>query len=106
VLEKQHFDFDPGNGYYAPDDYKRYGITAHGLRRPGQETGLALHAVLGRQRDETFDSWQSANDFDATLIFGALSKWEGRITAAYTQRAQTSGAYEAVMWSEQVTRRF
>jgi hypothetical protein len=106
VVEHQHFDFDPGNGYYAPDDYKRYGITAHGYVGLGTETGLALHAVLGRQRDETFDSWQSANDFDATLIFGALSKWEGRVTAAYTQRAQTSGAYEAVMWSVQVTRRF
>jgi len=106
VVEKQHFDFDPGNGYYAPDDYKRYGITAHGYVGLGAETGLALHAVLGRQRDETFDAWESANDFDATLIFGALSKWEGRLTAAYTQRAQTSGAYEAVMWSVQVTRRF
>jgi hypothetical protein len=106
VLEKQHFDFDPGNGYYAPDDYKRYGITAHGYVGLGAETGLSLHAVLGRQRDETFDSWQSANDFDATLIFGSLSKWEGRVTAAYTQRAQTSGAYEAVMWAVQVTRRF
>lgn len=106
IVEHQHYDFNPGNGYYAPDDYRRYGLTAHAYVGLGVESGLALHAVLGRQRDETFSSWKSANDFDATLIVGALSKWEGRFTVAYTQRAQDFGAYEGVSVGATVTRRF
>lgn len=106
VAEHMHYDFDPGNGYYAPDDYKRYGLTAHAYVGLGVETGLSLHAVLGRQKDESFSSWKSANDFDATLIVGALSKWEGRFTVAYSQRAQNTGAYEAFSAGVTVTRRF
>ena len=106
VLQHMHYDFNPGNGYYAPDNYRRYGVTFHSYVGLGAETGLALHAVLGRQRDESFISWRPANDFDATLIVGALSKWEGRFTVAYTQRAQNTGAYEGVSWAFQVTRRF
>ena len=62
--------------------------------------------MLGRQRDETFTSWRSANDLDATLLLGALSKWEWRLTAAYSQRALNTGAYEGYSVSAQVTRRF
>jgi hypothetical protein len=106
VVERMHYDFATSNGYYAPDDYRRYGLTAHAWLGLGEESGIALHGVLGRQRDETFDSWKSANDFDATLIVGSLSKWEGRFTVAYSQRAQNTGAYEAFYAGAQVIRRF
>ena len=106
IAEHMHYDSNPGNGYYAPDNYRRYGVTAHAYVGLGYETGLSLHAVLGRQRDESFPSWKSANDFDATLTLGALSKWETKIFAAYSQRAQATGAYEAVSFGVQFTRRF
>ena len=106
VAEHMHYDFNPGNGYYAPDNYRRYGITAHSYIGLGYETGLSLHAVLGRQRDETFPSWKSANDFDAALVTGTLSKWQTMVFVAYSQRAQASGAYEGVSFGVQFTRRF
>ena len=106
VVEHLHYDAYSPNGYYAPDNYRRYGITAHAYVGLGGDRGLALHAVLGRQRDEFFDSWHSANDLDATLVIGALSKWETRLTAAYTQRAQNIGAYEGYSLQATITRRF
>ena len=106
VVEHLHYDHYSLNGYYAPDNYRRYGLTAHAYVGLGRERGLSLHAVLGRQRDEFFDGWHSANDFDATLVLGALSKWETRLTAAYTQRAQNIGAYEGYSLSALITRRF
>jgi hypothetical protein len=106
IVEHMHYDSYTTNGYYAPDNYRHYGLTAHAYVGLGPETGLSLHAVLGRQRDETFDSWTSANDFDATLLLGALSKWEWRLTAAYSQRALNTGAYEGYSLQALVTRRF
>jgi tetratricopeptide (TPR) repeat protein len=106
VVERMHYDSYSLNGYYAPDDYRRYGLTAHAYVGLGRERGLSLHAVLGRQRDELFDGWRSANDVDATLILGALSKWETRVTVAYSQRAQNIGAYEGYSVSAVITRRF
>jgi hypothetical protein len=35
-----------------------------------------------------------------------LSKWEWRLSAAYSQRALNTGAYEGYSVSAQVTRRF
>jgi hypothetical protein len=106
VAEHMHYDFDPGHGYYAPDNYRRYGLTAHAYVGLGYETGLSLHAVLGRQRDETFSSWKSANDFDVAFMTGTLSKWETKVFAACSQRAQATGAYEAISFGVQLTRRF
>jgi hypothetical protein len=106
VVEHLHYDSYSLNGYYAPDNYRRYGITAHGYIGLGGDRGLSFHAVLGRQRDETFDGWRSANDVDATLVLGALSKWETRLTAAYSQRAQNTGAYEGYFVGATITRRF
>jgi hypothetical protein len=106
VAEHMHYDFDPGNGYYAPDNYRRYGLTGHAYVGLGYETGLSLHAVLGRQRDETFSSWKSANDFDVAFMTGTLSKWETKVFAAYSQRAQASGVYHATSFGVQLTYRF
>jgi hypothetical protein len=106
LVEHMHYDERTLNGYYAPDNYRRYGATAHAYVGLGPETGLSLHAVLGRQRDETFTGWRSANDLDASLVLGALSKWEWRLSAAYSQRALNTGAYEGYSVSAQVTRRF
>jgi hypothetical protein len=106
IVEHMHYDHYTLNGYYAPDNYRRYGLTAHAYVGLGADRGLSLHAVLGRQRDETFHGWTSANDLDATLVLGALSTWETRLTAAYSQRALNTGAYEGYFVGATITRRF
>jgi tetratricopeptide repeat protein len=100
------YDDDPGNGYYAPDDYRRYGLTANAYVALGENTGLSLQAGLGRQRDETFTSWRRANDASAAIVFGIFSPWQLTLHAAYSERVQTSGAYEGRSWGLDLTRRF
>jgi hypothetical protein len=104
----QHLSHDQnlGNGYYAPDRYRRYGLTAHAYFGLGDDVGLSLQGGLGRQRDETFSSWRRANDLSAALVFGIYSPWQFLIHAGYSERVQMSGAYEGYSWGMALTRRF
>ena len=102
----QPFDDNPGNGYYAPDDYRRYALTGFSYIGISEDVGLSLQAGLGRQRDETFDSWRRANDFNAQLVFGILSPWQFSINAGYSERVQNTGAYEGHTWGVTLTHRF
>jgi len=106
ALQHLSYDHDPGNGYYAPDDYRRYAVTANAYFALGENVALALQGGLGRQRDETFGSWRRANDLAASLVFGTLSPWQLSLNAAYSERVQTSGAYEGHSWGMTLTRRF
>jgi tetratricopeptide (TPR) repeat protein len=104
----QHLSFDdnPGNGYYAPDDYRRYALTGFSYIGISDDVGLSLQAGLGRQRDENFDSWRRANDFNAQLVFGILSPWQLGLNAGYSERVQNTGAYEGHTWGVTLTHRF
>jgi hypothetical protein len=104
----QHLAYDdnPGDGYYAPDNYRRYALTANSYFGLTDDIGLSLQAGLGRQRDETFTAWRRANDIAAALVFGIYSPWQLRLNAAYSQRVQTTGAYEGHSWGVTVLRRF
>ena len=104
----QHLSHDEnlGNGYYAPDRYRRYGLTANAYFGLSDDVGLSLQGGLGRQRDETFTSWRRANDLSAALVFGVYSPWQFLIHAGYSERVQMSGAYEGYSWGMALTRRF
>lgn len=101
-----HYDFNPGNGYYAPDNYRRYSVTGSSYIGITDNIGLSLQAGLGRQRDESFSSWRSANDISAEFIVGIFSPWELRLRAAHSQRVQNVGAYDGNGWGFTFTRRF
>lgn len=101
-----HYDFDPGNGYYAPNNYRRYSITASSYIGISENVGLSIQGGLGRQRDENFTSWRSANDLSAELIVGIFSPWELRVRAAYSERVQNVGAYDGNSVGFTLTRRF
>jgi hypothetical protein len=104
----QHLSFDgnPGNGYYAPDNYRRYALTGFSYIGISDNVGLSLQAGLGRQRDETFTSWRRANDIGAQLVFGILSPWQLGLNAGYSERVQNTGAYEGHTWGVTLTHRF
>jgi hypothetical protein len=104
----QHLSHDEnlGNGYYAPDRYRRYGLTANAYFGVSDDVGLSLQGGLGRQRDETFTSWRRANDISAALVFGIHSPWQFLIHGGYSERVQMSGAYEGYSWGMALTRRF
>lgn len=105
-LQHLHYDFDPGNGYYAPDNYRRYSLTASSYIGFGDDVGLAIQAGIGQQRDENFTAWRSANDISAELIVGIFSPWELRVRAGYSERVQNIGAYDGSSVGITLTRRF
>lgn len=100
------YDSDPGNGYYAPSDYRRFLVTANSYYSFGDDVGLAVQGGFGAQRDETFSSWRSAGDISAELVFGIFSPWELRLRSAYSNRVQNTGAYDAYYWGMALTHRF
>lgn len=104
----QHISYDrnPGNGYYAPSDYRRYALTANAYFGLGKNVGLSLQGALGRQRDETFTSWRRADDISAAVIFGIFTPWQLRAYAGYSERVQNTGAYAGRNWGMTLTRRF
>ena len=67
------FDTDPGNGYYAPDNYRRAALTASAYFPINDNIGLYARAGVGMQRDESFSSWKSANDISVEWVTGIFS---------------------------------
>lgn len=106
AIEHQHYDENPGDGYYAPDNYRRFAATANAYASLGDNSGLSVQLGLGRQRDENFASWRRANDIAVALVFGIYSPWQLSLNAAYSERVQMTGAYEGRSWGMTLTRRF
>lgn len=102
----QSYDEDPGNGYYSPENYRRASLTAAAYFPFTENTGLALRAGLGVQRDEDFENWKSANDISMEYVAGIFSDWELRLQAGYSDRAQAAGVYDASSFGVQIKRRF
>lgn len=100
------FERNPGHGYYAPRNYRRYALTANLYVGLGQNAGLSIQADLGRQRDETLGAWRRANDISASLVVGIFSPWQLSANAGYSERALNTGAYEGRNWGITLTRRF
>lgn len=101
-----HFRRDPGNGYYAPDNYRRVGLTG-GMYWPlSEQRGLSLQLGLGVQRDENFDSWKRASDVALEYTHGIFSDWELRVRGGYSERVQTTGAFEGASLGVVLERRF
>ena len=92
--EGQHNTRNTDNGYYSPDRYRRYAVTASSYISLGQEAGLYLSAALGQQRDETFDNWKRATDVNAELTLGIFSHWQLVGHVGYSQRLNQFGRYE------------
>jgi hypothetical protein len=100
------YDHNPGNGYYAPDNYRRYALTASSYFGITDDVGLSVQAGLGRQRDETFTAWRRANDLAVAMVFGIYSPWQLTLSGAYSERVLSTGAYEGRSWGVTLMRRF
>lgn len=106
ALQHLSYDDNPGNGYYAPSNYRRYALTASSYFGLTDDIGLSVQAGLGRQRDESFTSWHRANDLALAMVFGIYSPWQLTVSAAYSERVLTTGAYEGRSWGMTLLRRF
>lgn len=104
--QQQHHKNQANNGYYAPDHYQRYSITASAYFNFSDNHGLSLQGGIGRQKDENFTTWKKANDISAELVLGIYSAWELRVRAAYSERFQKVGFYDARNYGVSLTHRF
>ena len=100
------FDTHPGNGYYAPSNYRRYALTASLYVGMGQDAGLSLQTQLGRQKDENLTHWRRAADVNAELVVGIFSPWQLNVYAGYSDRLLNTGAYRGRTVGMTLTRRF
>ena len=77
-----------------------------GVLQPRAGAGLYLSAALGVQRDETFDNWKRAGDFNAELTLGIYSPWQLVAGLGYSQRLNQFGRYEGTNAGMRVAFRF
>ena len=104
--EWQHNSRNSGDGYYSPDRYVRFAPQASAYVGLAPEAGLYLSAALGIQRDETFDNWKRAGDFNAELTLGIFSPWQLVARVGYSQRLNQFGHYEGTTAGIEMRYRF
>lgn len=95
----QHLGYDhhAGNGYYDPDDFRRYQALGSAWVKLGYESGLGLMLSVGPERDaELDDAYAWGGDARLEGLFGAYGTWQVRGHAAYGGRFD--GTDRAAAW--------
>jgi hypothetical protein len=93
-VEWMGYSRDSGNGYYSSDRYVRVAPLLSTYLKLGEDAGLHLQAVVGAQRDDTFDNWKRATDLSAELTLGIFSHWQLVAQAAHSERLNEFGQYD------------
>ena len=100
------FDFDPGSGYWAPDDFRRLAFTGFGYWKLADDHGVSLVFALGWYREDSLDSDRFGGDVALEGTFGIYRDWQLRLRGAYSEAARLpSGAFHAWSGSLRITRR-
>ncbi|HSH14224.1 MAG TPA: hypothetical protein VLA15_10755 [Desulfurivibrionaceae bacterium] len=119
-LRSQHFNLDLGvrgwlfgferdleHGYYDPEKYQSYMVTAFSRWKIDRDNEIGLSGAAGMLKDDRMDSFEFG--WDATLegIFGIYRDWllKAHVSAMENQR-QNSGAYNATSGGLTLIRRF
>lgn len=101
------FDFDPGSGYWAPEDYRRYAFTGFGYWKIANDHGASFQFAAGWLRDDIDPSYRFGGDVALELFFGIYRDWQLVVRGAYSENSrQASGAFHAWRGALLLTRRF
>lgn len=100
------FDKDLDHGYYDPQNYRRYALTAFGYWKISEDDGVSLVASAGLHKDEDFTDFKFGGDLVAVGTFGLYRDWMGRIRIDYSDRYQEAGSYDGMAIDAILTRRF
>lgn len=105
------YDSNPGRGYYAPEDFHRYWMTAFYYLKASDNAGVGVALGYGQERDEALDPdsrW--SGDVAIEGIFGVFGNWQLRVQAGYGGRVDSaafaSGDYHGRSAGLELTRRF
>ncbi|MFO7581156.1 tetratricopeptide repeat protein [Guyparkeria sp.] len=102
----QRFDETLDNGYYDPENYRRFAFTAVGYWKFSDDDGLSLSVSPGWHTDETISGYEFGTDVSVELINGIYRDWYSRLGASYSDRSQVSGRYDAYAINWELVRRF
>lgn len=101
------FKEDPNNGYYAPNMYRRYSVTAYSYWKINDDNGISVTASAGPYKDNTMDGYRAGGDLVVEGYFGLYRDWMLDARASLSSYgAGATGAYRSRMFELILTRRF
>lgn len=119
VLRREHFNLDlgvsgewfgfdrkPNHGYYDPELYRRYAVTAFSYWKIDDDNGISAALSLGWHKDESMPSYKFGEDVVVEGFFGIYRDWYLRAHAGYAERYQAAGSYDGLSLSATLMRRF
>jgi tetratricopeptide (TPR) repeat protein len=99
------FDFD--NGYYDPQRYEHYAVTAFPYFKFRENIGLSLSSAVGAQRDSSGNAFRFGGTAGGELTLGIYEPWVLKVNgSASMNRRLESGAFRGVSAGAVLVRRF
>lgn len=100
------YDRHLGHGYYDPELYQSYAVSAWTYWKVGGSAGMSLIASLGMQKDES-SRFRPGGDATAEATIGIYSDWMLKVDAAFLRNGRlASGAYQGTSAAIWIVRRF
>jgi tetratricopeptide (TPR) repeat protein len=120
ITRSQRFNLDAGllvhqfgattnldNGYYDPRRYEYYSIVVSPYWKASDNTGIAVSAGLGGQRDDASRSFRLGTNASVEATFGIYQRWLLKVHGSTTNnRRLDSGAFRGVSGGAVLLRRF
>jgi hypothetical protein len=98
---------DLANGYYDPQLYEHYALTAFPYFKLSENVGVSVSTALGVQRDSSSPSFHFGGTASAEATFGIYAAWVLKVngSASMNQRL-ASGAFHGLSSGVVLVRRF
>jgi tetratricopeptide (TPR) repeat protein len=99
------FDFD--HGYYDPQRYEHYALTAFPYFKFRENFGLSLSSAIGTQRDSSTNAFRFGGTVGGELTLGIYQPWVLKVNgSASMNRRLDSGAFRGFSTGAALVRRF
>ena len=101
------YDTDPGNGYYAPSNYRRYAVTAFTYWKLSDDDGVSVTFSYGPYKDNTMSGYRNGGDIVLEGFFGIYRDWYLNAKAGLSDYGGGATAgYRSNQFELSLTRRF
>lgn len=104
------YDRHAGNGYYDPEDFRRYQGLASAWLKLGAQSGIGFSLALGPERDRELDlGYEWGGDARVEGVFGIYRDWQVRAHAGHGGRfdgTERLDAWRGTGAGLELTRRF
>lgn len=100
------FDKDFDHGYYDPDQYRRYALTAFSYWKIDDDNGVGTALSLGWHKDNHMSDFKFGEDISVVGYFGIFRNWYLTVRTGYVKRYNTIGNYDGFTANASLMRRF